>query len=126
MSSYGCVERYVVWRNSNTVWPRKNATTLIVNFKNIINKTELIFVSLCGEKKIPTKLDHDHQFWVRCLDLSAILVRQCHFQNVVLFRPHRTLEHSKIPTSRRPVRRQSPCFEKEDNVNKRSYSLRNS
>ena len=30
-----------------TGWPRKNATTLIVNFKNIINKTELIFVSLC-------------------------------------------------------------------------------
>ena len=26
-----------------TGWPRKNAATLIVNFKNIINKTELIF-----------------------------------------------------------------------------------
>ena len=32
-----------------TGWPRKNATTLIVNFKNIINKTELIFISLCGK-----------------------------------------------------------------------------
>ena len=29
---------------SYTGWPRKNATTLIVNFKDIINKTELIFI----------------------------------------------------------------------------------
>ena len=52
----------------------------------------------------PTKRHHDHQFWGLCLDPSAILVRQCHFQNLVLFRPHRTLEHSKIPISRHPVR----------------------
>ena len=30
-----------------TGWPRNNATTLIVNFKDIINKTELIFILLC-------------------------------------------------------------------------------
>ena len=30
-------------------WPRKNAMTLIVNFKDIINKTELILISLCGK-----------------------------------------------------------------------------
>ena len=27
-----------------TGWPRKNATTLIINFKDIIHKTELIFL----------------------------------------------------------------------------------
>ena len=27
-----------------TGWPRKNATTLIVNFKNIIDETELLFI----------------------------------------------------------------------------------
>ena len=27
-----------------TMWPRKNATTLIVNFKDIINKMESIFL----------------------------------------------------------------------------------
>ena len=32
-----------------TGWPRKNATTLIINFKDIINKTECIFVSVCGK-----------------------------------------------------------------------------
>ena len=32
-----------------TGWPRKNATILIVNFKDIINKTELIFILLCGK-----------------------------------------------------------------------------
>ena len=32
-----------------TGWPRKNATTLIVNFKDIINKTELVFILLCGK-----------------------------------------------------------------------------
>ena len=32
-----------------TGWPRKNATTLIVNFKEIINKPELIFILLCGK-----------------------------------------------------------------------------
>ena len=26
-----------------TGWPRKNATTLIVNFKDIVNKTNLVF-----------------------------------------------------------------------------------
>ena len=45
-----------------------------------------------------------------CLDPSAILVRQCHFQNLVLFRPHRTLEHSKILTSRRPVALTEPLL----------------
>ena len=33
----------------------------------------------------------------------AILVRKFHFQNLVLFRTHRTLEHNKILTSRPPV-----------------------
>ena len=32
-----------------TGWPRKNAMTLIVNFKDIINKTELNFILLCGK-----------------------------------------------------------------------------
>ena len=27
-----------------TGWPRKNTTTLIVNFKNIVNETELLFL----------------------------------------------------------------------------------
>ena len=124
----------------NTGWPRKNATTLIVNFKNIINKIVLFlfflflffvfvflfFFFIMWEIHFPTKWHHDHQFWVMCLDPSAVSVRQCNFQNLILFRPHRTLEHNKIPTSRRLVRWQSPCFENEDNVNKRSYSLRNS
>ena len=39
-----------------TGWPRKNATTLIVNFKDIINKTELIFILSC-EKFIFQKTD---------------------------------------------------------------------
>ena len=29
------------------------------------------------------------------VDCSAILVRQCNFQNLVLFRPNRPLEHRK-------------------------------
>ena len=33
----------------HTGWPRKNATILIVNFKDIINKTELVFILLCGK-----------------------------------------------------------------------------
>ena len=35
----------------NTGWPRKNATTLIINFKDIVNKTEL-FSTLPGRKFI--------------------------------------------------------------------------
>ena len=31
-----------------TGWPRKNATTLIVNFMNIVDKTELLFFILFG------------------------------------------------------------------------------
>ena len=30
----------------NTGWPRKNATTLIVNIKNIVDETELLFIHL--------------------------------------------------------------------------------
>ena len=33
----------------NTGWPRKNATTLIVNFKDIVNKTNLFFILLGGK-----------------------------------------------------------------------------
>ena len=34
-----------IWSNyiHKTGWPRKNATTLIVNFLNIVNETELFF-----------------------------------------------------------------------------------
>ena len=90
-------------------WPRKNATTLIVNFKDIINATELIFNSLCG-KFIFQQNDTIIINFGYSLDPSAILVRQCHFQNLVLFRPHRTLEHGKIPTSRRPVALTEPLL----------------
>ena len=37
------------YKPTYTGWPRNNATTLIVNFKDIINKTELIFILLCGK-----------------------------------------------------------------------------
>ena len=56
VSKYICIHTYnqcssllllMAWRY--TGWPRKNATTLIVNFKDIINKTELIFILLCGK-----------------------------------------------------------------------------
>ena len=29
-----------------TGWPRKNATTLIINFKDIVNKTDLFSISI--------------------------------------------------------------------------------
>ena len=32
-----------------TGWPRKNATTFIINFKDIVNKTDLFFI-LLGRK----------------------------------------------------------------------------
>ena len=34
-----------------TGWPRKNATTLIINFKDSVNKTDLFFI-LLGRKLI--------------------------------------------------------------------------
>ena len=37
--------------DNNTGWPRKNATNLIVKFKNIVNKTNLFFI-LLGRKFI--------------------------------------------------------------------------
>ena len=47
----------------------------------------------------------EYCFWFLKVGISAsaILVRQCNFQNLVLFRPHRTLEHKQILTSRPPV-----------------------
>ena len=35
-----------------TGWPRKNATTSIINFKDIVNKTDLFFFILLGRKLI--------------------------------------------------------------------------
>ena len=40
---------------------------------------------------------------IRCLECSAILVRQCNCQNLVLFWPNRPLEHRKTLESRCPV-----------------------
>ena len=77
-----------------TGWPRKNATTFIVNLKAIINTTELTFISLCGKFIFQQNDTMIIPFLVRRLNPSAILVRQCHFQNLVLFRPHCTLEHN--------------------------------
>ena len=85
-----------------TGWPRKNATILIVNFKDIINKTELIFILLCGKFIFQQSDTMITNFGDRRLNPSAILVRQCHVQNLVLFWPHRTLEHKKMLTSRPP------------------------
>ena len=95
MCFYFCL--YFLCFYEYTGWPRKNAPTLIVKFKNIINKNGTDFCFIMWKIHFPTKWHLDHQFWVRCLDPRAILVRQCHFQNLVLFRPHRTLEHSNIP-----------------------------
>ena len=53
-------------------------------------------------------------------------MRQCHFQNLVLFRPHHTLEHNKILISRPPVALTEHLLWKRRHVNKGSYSLRNS
>ena len=39
-----------------TGWPRKNATTLIVNFKNIVDETELFFI-LFGRTFIFQQID---------------------------------------------------------------------
>ena len=39
-----------IWK-AYTGWPRKNATTLIINFKDIGNKTDLFFI-LLGRKFI--------------------------------------------------------------------------
>ena len=40
-----------------------------------------------------------------CLDPSAILARQCRFQNVLLFRPSGSLEPQEFFTSRRQMLR---------------------
>ena len=71
-----------------TGWPRKNATTLIVNFKNIVDETELFFFYLV-----------EHSF------SNKILARQCRFQNVLLFRPSGSLEPQEFFTSRRQMLR---------------------
>ena len=35
---------FITWQCRHTGWPRKNATTLIVNFMNIVDETELFFI----------------------------------------------------------------------------------
>ena len=47
----GNKKRFFIQHNKveYTGWPRKNATTLIVNIKDIINKMEWILISLCGK-----------------------------------------------------------------------------
>ena len=44
----------------NTGWPRKNATTLIVNFMNIVDETELFCISFGRTFIFPIKCHHDH------------------------------------------------------------------
>ena len=43
-----------------TGWPRKNATTLIVNFKGIINKTEFCIINPMLSQKIAEKNVYIH------------------------------------------------------------------
>ena len=45
--------------DNNTGWPRKNATTLIINFKDIINKT-IDFYFIMWKIHFPIKWHHDH------------------------------------------------------------------
>ena len=75
-------------KSCSTGWPRNNATTLIVNFMNIVDETELFFI-LFGRTFIFQQMTPWSLVLGRCLDCSAILVRQCNFSNLVLFRPTR-------------------------------------
>ena len=92
-----------------TGWPRKNATTFIVNFMNIVDETELFFI-LFGRTFI---FQQNDTMIISCLDCSAILVRQCNFQNLVLFQPNWPLEHRKTLDPRRPVLLKKPSHWKQ-------------
>ena len=82
-----------------TGWPRKNATTLIVNFNDMHHQNGIDFYFIYEENSFSNKMTTMISWLglgvIRESLASAILVRQCHFQNLVLFRPHRTLEHSQ-------------------------------
>ena len=112
----------------NTGWPKKNATTLIVNFKNIINKMELIFCFIMWKTNFSNKMTPCIiNFGVRwVIDPSAILVRQCHFQTLVtFFDPIVLWNTNKILTSRSPVAlTEHLLWKRRQCEHKRSYSLR--
>ena len=73
----------------------------LISRTSSIKRNWFLFQSV--ENLFSNKMTPWSLIWVRRLNPSAILVRQCHFQNLVLFRPHRTLEHNKILTWRPPV-----------------------
>ena len=57
-SNFTCAHRDVLKRHklTYTVWPRKNATTSAINFKDIVNETDLCFI-LLGRKLIFQQID---------------------------------------------------------------------
>ena len=84
-SKYTSIMQYVIY----TGWPRKNATTLIINFKDIVNKTDL-FLILLGRKVIfqqnyTMTINFGWGIWILGLFLAGL----CRFPNLLslLFRP---------------------------------------
>ena len=94
---------------------------------NVVDETDFfLFFFLFGRTSISQQNDTTIiSFWVRCLGCSAILVRQCNFQNLVLFWPNRPLEHRNTLESRRPILLTKPSHWNKDNVKKWDYSLPN-
>ena len=68
-----------------TGWPKKNATILIRYFNEILDWIPFIFCCIGYNILFQVIWYQVHQVWIRRFDSRAIFLRQCHFQNVLLF-----------------------------------------
>ena len=96
----------------NTGWPRKNTTPTINNFKKTRGKTKKLCVLMCIEFFSQQNDTQDYSFWWRHFDSMAVLLRQCHFQNLPLLSQKSPLTYRKFPLFGSPGENVCSCFEK--------------
>ena len=114
--------QYFQLYRSYTGWPKKNATTFIPNFNDILDWMPLICYCIRENIRFQIIWHQVHQVWIMRFDYRAIFLRQCHFQNVLLFPRACRLEAAGFFFSSDGIplcwqKHNCPHFEKEDNMN---------
>ena len=85
------------------VWPNSVANTIFSEYNRQEDSASIFDWIPCSGQNILLKVIW-HQVWIRRFDSRAIFLRQCHFQNVLLFfRPKAVSKQQELSVWRRPM-----------------------
>ena len=89
-------------RHQYTGWSKTNATPVVCNFNNIINKMSLLFISL-GRNSFPSKMTPRSTVWGKAFDSRTSFARQCNLKKLLHRCPKQCLKQREIFARRHSI-----------------------